>query len=444
MSGRSIYALSTAPGAAAIAIVRISGPQALDALVALTGRSAFVPRIATLSLLRDSQGQILDQALVLWMPGPRSATGEDLAELHLHGSRVVVHRVLQALSAVPGLALAEPGEFTRQAFYNGRLDLAQAEGLADLIASETEAQADQAVSVLQGGLSRHYNDWRTRLVASLAMAEAVIDFSDDDVPDSAALAILPELDALVSEMTFALNDQHRGEIVREGVQVAIVGAPNAGKSSLLNAMAQRDVAIVSPTPGTTRDIVEVRLNLAGFAVILCDSAGLRQTPDVLEQEGVKRALARAEMAHVRIGLFAVGEPLSEETLRVMRPGDLAVWNKIDLGAPSGEIGTHLTLQVSVQRGDGLGALVGALSKRVASFVGQGPICASPVITRERHRLALSEALASIDRARGLLGRHLDMATEELRAAAYSLGRIAGRVDVEDVLDVVFKTFCIGK
>jgi tRNA modification GTPase len=439
VAAQTIYALSTAPGRAAIAIVRISGRQARDALLALAGRLP-TPKRASLAVLR-SGGEILDHALALWFPGPQSATGEDLAELHLHGGPAVVRRVLAALGALPGFRLAEPGEFTRRAFGNERLDLTQAEGLADLIHAETEAQAAQALLQLDGAFGGLVEGWRLRLLRALAMVEAVIDFPDEDVPDSAALSVAPDLRALAAEIAAHLADGHRGEITRDGLAVVILGAPNAGKSSLLNALARRDVAIVSEIPGTTRDAIEVSLNLGGYAVSLIDTAGLRETAERIEGEGIRRALARAGQAHLRLAVIDCADPVFPEQVRAaLRPGDLVVWNKRDLGTP-GNVAGFDSVSVSAVAGQGLAELVAWLTARAATMAGAG---GSPLITRARHREALEACHAGLVRGLEVLAAGLDVAAEDLRLAARALGRITGRVDVEDVLDVVFAEFCIGK
>jgi tRNA modification GTPase len=399
------------------------------------------PRTGVLATLRHS-GSILDRALCFWFPGPASATGEDVVELHLHGGIAVVRSVLSALADHSELRLAEPGEFTRRGFLNGKLDLTQAEGLADLIDAETEHQASQALSQMEGSLGRLYESWRERIVRGLAYAEAVLDFPDEDVPDSAALKLLPELQSVMREIELHLADGHRGEIVRDGLSVAILGRPNAGKSSLLNALARRDVAIVSDIAGTTRDVLEVRLNLGGYAVILADTAGLRETTDQIESEGIRRALVRAEESQVRI-LVADPEtiPELEHLVSRLRTGDIVVWNKADLDWRPPSIRGFESLVVSTKTGQGLAPLVEWLARRAGIIVGVGQ---GAVITRSRHREALLEAVGSIRNGIAVLGRDLDLAAEDLRIAARSIGRITGRVDVEDILDIVFRDFCIGK
>lgn len=441
MRADTIFALSSAPGRAAISIVRISGPAALVALLALTQRSALPsPRTAFLSELQHAERR-LDRALCLWFPGPNSATGEDLVELHIHGGLAVIRSVLAALGAMPGLRLAEPGEFTRRAFLHGKMDLTQAEGLADLIDAETEMQAAQALSQLDGRLGSLYESWRTVVVRALAYVEAVIDFPDEDVPDTAALTVVPDLKYVISQIDAHLADGHRGEILRDGLSVVILGAPNAGKSSLLNALARRDIAIVSDIPGTTRDVLEARLNLGGYAVNLADTAGLRETAETIETEGIRRALDRAEKAQLR--LFVVGpESIGriDDSLALRRDGDLVLFSKSDLNWPTPSIGGDV-FSVSAQAGQGLDRLTNWLSQKAAELSGQG---GSAVITRTRHREALQETASFLTAGIASMGMGLDVAAENFRIAARALGRITGRVDVEDVLDVVFRDFCIGK
>jgi tRNA modification GTPase len=366
-----------------------------------------------------------------------------MAEFHVHGGPAVVASVLNELGAIAGFELARPGEFTRRAFYNGKLDLTQVEGLADLIDAETKAQAAQALRQVEGGLSQIYEGWRRQILRALALAEAVIDFADEDIPDSAALSAADELRTLADEIRAHLSDGRCGEIVRQGFEIAIIGAPNAGKSSLLNALAKRDVAIVSESPGTTRDIVEVHLNLQGFVVKLIDTAGLREGSDPVEIEGVRRARDRSEGAQLRVAVIdAFRETaLSPAVAAELKPGDIVVRNKIDLGAGNPFETRWRQFDVSAKTGQGLEVLLASLSARAAQYL---PSAESPSLTRARHREALEAALAGLERALPLLSLKLDLAAEDLRIAARAIGRITGRVDVEDLLDVVFAEFCIGK
>jgi tRNA modification GTPase len=435
----TIYALSSAAGRAGVAVIRVSGPKAAEAVRTLSGRAPGRARVASLRLLKDAGGAPLDQALVLWFEGPGSFTGEDLAEFHVHGGRAVVAGVLSALARVDGLRVAEPGEFTRRAFENGKLDLTEAEGVADLIDAETAAQRTQALRQMEGALGRLYEGWRAQLIRVLAYAEAEIDFSDEEVPADLTADLAPEIEAIGDEMRRHLEDRH-GERLRDGVEVAIVGPPNVGKSSLLNRLARREAAIVSGEAGTTRDVLEVRLDLGGVPVTLADTAGLREAANAVEREGVRRALARAEAADLRIVVAAMtGSGEVEGGFDLARPGDLRVLNKADLSA----LAVDGAIAVSAASGAGLDALEEALGREVRQRFEAGE---APVITRARHREGIEAALAALERARtGLrVGRETELVAEDLRMAMRALGRITGRVDVEDLLDVVFRDFCIGK
>lgn len=436
----TIYALSTAAGRAGIAVLRLSGPHARPALEVLTGGKARAPREAMLCRFSDPETQApLDRGLAIFFPAPASFTGEDVVELHIHGGRAVVASMLRALATLPGLRAAQPGEFTRRAFENGKLDLTEVEGLADLIDAETEAQRAQALRQMEGALGQLYEGWRARLMRALAYAEAEIDFPDEEVPGDLIAKLGPGIAALESEIAAHLDDGRRGERLRDGVEVAIVGPPNAGKSSLLNRLAGRDAAIVSDEAGTTRDILEVRLDIGGVPVTLADTAGLREAAGAIEQEGVRRALARAEAADLRIVMVAPGAAGIGNGFALARPGDLRVLNKVDLGAvvPDGVIG------ISALTGQGIDALEAALAERVGSTYEARE---HPVITRARHREGLSDCAASLARAEAALkaGRDAELVAEDLRLAVRALGRLTGRVDVEDLLDVIFRDFCIGK
>jgi len=436
----TIYALSTAAGRAGIAVLRLSGPHARPALEALTGGKVGRPREAMLVRFRDPETQEpLDRGLAILFPAPASFTGEDVVELHIHGGRAVVAAMLRALGQLPGLRAAKPGEFTRRAFENGKLDLTEVEGLADLIDAETEAQRAQALRQMEGALGQLYESWRARLMRALAYAEAEIDFPDEEVPGDLIARLGPEIAALETEIAAHLDDGRRGERLRDGVEVAIVGPPNAGKSSLLNRLAGRDAAIVSDEAGTTRDILEVRLDIGGVPVTLADTAGLREAAGAIEQEGVRRALARAEAADLRIVMVAPGAAGIGNGFALARPDDLRVFNKVDLGAavPAGVIG------ISALTGQGIDALEAALAARVGSAYEARE---HPVITRTRHREGLGDCAASLARAGAALkaGRDAELVAEDLRLAARALGRLTGRVDVEDLLDIIFRDFCIGK
>jgi len=546
----TIFALSSGRGPAAIAVVRISGPAAGTALKALIGKLP-APRAAALARVRDSvTDETIDQALALWFPGPNSETGEDVAELQLHGGRAVIAATLGALSRLPGLRPAEAGEFTRRAFENGKLDLTAVEGLADLVAAETEGQRRQALRQLQGALGNRAESWRQRLIQALALVEARIDFSDEaDVPEdlvAPALAIARELEG---EIAGALADGARGERLREGLTVAIAGPPNAGKSTLLNRLAKREAAIVSPYAGTTRDVIEVHLDLGGWPVTLLDTAGIRDSGDPVEMEGVRRARERAQGADLVLWVVDAGEPdaknaaaegaakFGAENAAVMgaaistapmpgsdpanpgqarrddrfgerartpdaasdlssgfqirafgappndRAGRPLAWlirNKIDMiqsGGRRNELGNQgirsnepafgsnksltnmvnkgltqrnesssdrndLEFSISALTGEGFDTLLQQLRRHAEAFLAGSE---SALITRERHRHTLEQALAALKRAQSPdIAAKEDLLAEELRLAARALGRLTGRVDVEDILDVIFRDFCIGK
>ncbi len=439
----TIYALSSAPGRAGVAVVRLSGPGAGPALTALAGRLP-QPRQAARALLKDATGAAIDDALVLWFPGPGSFTGEDVAEFHIHGGRAVLAALFTALRARPGLRLAEPGEFSRRAFAHGKLDLTQAEAIADLIDAETEAQRRQGLTQLQGELGRLYERWRQALLRALAHLEADIDFPEEDLPEGVAEAVKPQVRALLAELAAHLADNRRGERLRDGVGVVILGAPNVGKSSLLNALARREAAIVSDIAGTTRDIVEVHLDLGGYPVVLADTAGLRETADRIESEGVRRALARADSADLKLVVIdaAAWPDLPAATAALIDKDALLIANKTD-SAPLPQGASHqgrLVLPLSVSTGAGLDELLELLGTEIAArYGGSG----NTTLTRARHREALEHCHAALARFLANAG-DTELAAEDLRLAARALGRITGSVGVEDILDIVFRDFCIGK
>jgi tRNA modification GTPase len=441
----TIVALASGAGRAGVAVIRVSGPMAGPLLKALTDRDLPPPRTATLATLWHTiSGHELDEALTLWFPGPGSFTGEDVVELHVHGGPAVIEAVIDACLKAATVRSAEAGEFTRRAFENGKLDLAEAEGLADLVEAETEGQRRQALRQVQGGLSAVYEGWRGRLIEAGALIEAEIDFPDEDLPGALAQRAGPILDALAADMGRHLDDGHRGERVREGYRIAIIGPPNAGKSSLLNALARREAAIVSDIPGTTRDVVEVRLTLAGFPVWIADTAGLREAADAIEAEGVRRALKRAEEADMRIGVVEAGAAVSAELAAALSDGDLLVWSKADLTAsdplPSSPLQGE-ELVVSAVTGAGLPALEALVAARVEAALGAEE---APALTRARHRRLVEEARAALLRALPRLTDAPELAAEDVRAAATALGRLTGRIDVEDLLGEIFSSFCVGK
>lgn len=427
-SDATIFARATGSGRAAIAVIRISGASSGHILERLSGDLPAPRRAVVRALYTDAQDrELLDRALVLWFPGPGSYTGEDSAELHLHAGPAVIEAVSDALVAL-GARPAEPGEFTRRAFSNGRLDLLEAEGIADLIEAETQSQRRQALRQADGALSRLYQDWAVRLRHLLAHQEALIDFPDEDLPPEIEAGLLRDLGQLLEEMRRHLIRGEQAERIRSGLVVAVVGPPNVGKSSLVNRLAGRDAAIVSEWAGTTRDAIEVRLMLAGVPVTLVDTAGLRETLDPLEAEGVRRA--RQHALHADLVLEVAAGLLPAEA----GAGRLLVWNKVDLAsAPAGWIG------VSARTGGGIEQLEAALVREVVRLTDTG---AEPPMTRARHRAGIDEAVGHLEAA-----QWLDLAElrgEALRLAMQALGRLTGAIGVEDLLDSVFGQFCIGK
>ncbi|HET8921110.1 MAG TPA: tRNA uridine-5-carboxymethylaminomethyl(34) synthesis GTPase MnmE [Xanthobacteraceae bacterium] len=458
MADRStIFALSSGRPPAAIAVVRISGPRARLALERLTGRVP-PPRQATLLRVHEpASGEVIDEALALWFPAPASETGEDVAELQLHGGHAVIAGVLKELSAVDDCRMAEPGEFTRRAFENGKLDLTAVEGLGDLIAAETAAQRRQAFRQLKGLIGDRAEAWRQRLIEALALVEARIDFSDEaDVPEELITPAAKIARVLRDEIAAALADGGRGERLRDGLVVAIAGPPNAGKSTLFNRLARREAAIVSPFAGTTRDVIEVHLELDGYPVTVLDTAGIRDSVEPVEQEGVRRARARAAQADLVLWVTDVSAEGRAARLKSDAPQWL-VENKIDLLEESASTQSiagscrhpqkdecEFAFSISAERGEGLDALFGALAEFARDSFAVGE---TAVVTRARHRGALEETVTALDRAlaesAGQSPRE-ELIAEELRHAAWALGRLTGRVDVEDVLDKIFREFCIGK
>jgi tRNA modification GTPase len=425
----TIFALASAPGPAGVAVVRIAGPRAHEAARTLAGDLP-QPRRAARRTLRDPvTGEPVDDALLLVFRAPASFTGDDVVELHTHGGRAVQASIARLLR-LQGLRPAEPGEFAKRAFLAGKLTLDQAEAIADLVAAETEAQRRQALRQLGGALTARADAWRDSLVEAMAAAEAAIDFPDEDLPAGLEARARASIAALRAELDRAVAEGRRGQALRDGFEIAVLGPPNAGKSSLINCLAGREAAIVSAVPGTTRDLIEVRLDLGGWPVTLIDTAGLRESADPIEQEGVRRARARAEAADLGLWLVEAAEASGEPPL----PGLLRVATKTDLApAPAGWLG------ISTQTGAGLDGLLKRLETEVADRLATS---GAAIPTRERHLAAIEDARDALDRA--LVADLPELVAEDLRVAARALGRIAGRVDVEDVLDRLFASFCIGK
>lgn len=458
MDEGTIYALGTPvpsrahPGA--ISVIRLSGPRAAEALIFLTERLAFARghsardpalpeprRMVVRSLYDPLSGETIDRGLAVWFEAPNSETGEAMAELHLHGGRAVVGGALEAIGKLGFCRMAEPGEFTRRAFENGKLDLTRAEAIADLVAAETDQQRRQALQQMDGALHRLYEDWRTLGLRTLAHLEAAIDFPDEDLPVGIADEVHAGITRLRAEIAAHLDDR-RGERLREGLHIAIIGPPNAGKSSLLNLLARRDAAIVSETAGTTRDVIEVHLDLGGWPVVLADTAGLRESGDAIEQEGVRRARARAASADLRLlVLDATGDwrsardKLVADTERWDDARDIVVVNKIDR-APVDDADVAA---VSALSGAGLPELLARIERAAEALMQES---GAPPLTRARHREALVECQASL--ARALTASEIALAAEDVRLAMRALGRITGTVRIDELLDIIFRDFCIGK
>jgi tRNA modification GTPase len=439
----TIFALSSAPGRAGIAVIRISGPSAQSILQKMVAPMPPARAAAFRTIRHPATSEALDRAVVIWFAAPSSETGEDVVEFQVHGSRAVVAAVLSALGSFRDCRLAEPGEFARRAFENGKLDLAEIEGLADLIDAETDAQRRQALAQASGSLSKLYEGWRARLIEIAALTEAAIDFSDEgDVSAASFAEARKRAENLHKEIAAHLDDGHRGEILRDGFRVALLGAPNAGKSSLLNALARRDAAIVSAEAGTTRDVIEVRLDLGGLPVIVSDTAGIREATSEIEQEGIRRSLAAARAADLVMWLTEkAGKDESIPPLGFSRETSLVIRSKIDLPHESQSGLEFGDLGISATTGDGIDRLIAIIAERARQAVGSGT---EPIITQARHRQALETAHGDIEAFLSGSRDAIELRAEDVRRAAQALGRITGRVDVEDVLDQIFSRFCIGK
>ena len=435
-SSDTIYALSSGAGRGGVAVIRVSGTKVLDVVKQLSGLENPKPRYAYFRKLSNQAGGALDNALVLYFKGPHSFTGEDVVEFQVHGGRSVINAVMRAISEVKGCRPAEPGEYSRRAVVNGKMDLTEAEGLMDLINAETELQRAQAYTQMNGALGQKYEGWRRDLKHHMAYLEAFIDFPEEDIPQEKLDRIDTDVRALAEKIALHLDDDKAGQKLRDGFQIAIVGRPNAGKSSLINALTKKDVAIVSQTAGTTRDVVEAHLDVAGFPVILADTAGLREGAEEIETEGIRRAVKRAEEAdlilHVQDGSRY---PIEENLPTVLLDRKvITIWNKVDEMSeiPAG------VLCLSAKTGQGVDALWQLIKDELSNVVST----ADGVITRERYRVALEECMDSLSRS--LYAPELELKAEDLRMAARALGRITGRIDTEELLDVIFRDFCIGK
>ncbi|PHR61225.1 MAG: tRNA uridine-5-carboxymethylaminomethyl(34) synthesis GTPase MnmE [Robiginitomaculum sp.] len=446
VSRETIFALASAQGRAGVAIIRMSGPDSARILKQLTKAKLPKPRLASVRKLYDAQGEKIDEALILRFVGPASFTGEDMVEFHIHGGPSLVESLSEALFTA-GLRQAEAGEFTKRAFQNGKMDLTEAEGLADLIDADTQGQRKQALRQMQGGLREIYENWREKIIDSLAFVEGEIDFPDeDDVPDALSQRAGPALALLAQELEAILADSQRGERTRHGVDIAIIGAPNAGKSSILNRLAKRDAAIVSAEAGTTRDIVEVHMEIASIPVRISDTAGLRETKNEIEAEGVRRAKVRAAESDLRIAIIDHQDPQGLDVLSELQDGDFIVYNKADLSeepsnAPESQNVSRETFFVSAHTQQGLGVLESALKRTITARFGANEQVG---ITRARHVNCVKTALFSIKKAQKALLIAPELAGADLHQALHAIKELAGETDIEAVLDKVFSSFCIGK
>ncbi len=435
----TIFAPATGSGRTAIAIIRISGTACASVMKKFIGRILPDREIHYVTLKENDE--VIDRAMMVRFAKPKTYTGEDMIELHVHGSPTILSRVSECLLHM-GLRLAEAGEFTRRAVQNGKMDLTEAEAIADLVNAETEEQRKQALRQMGGALKKIYDGWKERLNRTQAHLEAAIDFADDDLPPALKEGIECEISHLIKEMKYHLEDGHRGQRLRDGVYAAIIGAPNAGKSSLLNLIAKRDVAIVTSQAGTTRDVLEVPCDLGGYPVTLADTAGLREANDIVEKEGIRRALMRAKDADFRVLVFdATQERLDDKTFEQYQEGDIVVINKCDLAHPSSlpNIGWRGAIPLSTVTEEGFFMLLAALSARAEELAGLNN---TQTLTRERHRSAVNETLEALERA--MTAPQIDLMAEDIRLASRQLGRITGQTGVEDLLDIIFRDFCLGK
>lgn len=441
----TIFAPATPAGASGVAVFRLSGGHAKAALEALSGKPAPAPRMAALRVLKTVSHETIDHALVLFFPAPHSFTGEDVVELHTHGGRAVWQAVTEALSALPHLRLAEPGEFTRRAFINNKMDLTAAEGIADLIHAETTAQRKQALRMVAGELEQQYETYRRALIHAMALVEAYIDFPDEDIPDTVYTELNAEVQSLRNTLAAHLADNRRGERIRDGLYAVILGAPNAGKSTLMNYLAKRDVSIVSQTAGTTRDVIEVHLSLAGYPLVIADTAGLRESTDDIETEGVRRALARAVSADLKIAVFDAATLPAADAATLMQLDDntLIVINKTDsisaVALPTDWQNREHVYALSLQSGAGVDDFLKSLECHISGLF----FCeTSPIITRTRHRRAIEQCVAHLDTF--LAGGPVELIGEELRLGVHAMASVTGRVEVDEILGEIFSAFCIGK
>tara|TARA_B100001996_G_scaffold365282_1_gene335043 strand:+ start:188 stop:1519 length:1332 start_codon:yes stop_codon:yes gene_type:complete len=442
----TIYALSSGPGVSGIAVIRVSGERTTEVIKEITNSKLPTPRVATLKKFSKNGGkELIDEGVIIWFPAPNSYTGEDLAEFHVHGSRAVINEMHLAISRIKSCRLAEPGEFTKRAFQNGKINLLKAESIADLIASETEIQRKQALKIMSGRSSDKFNSWREKLKKILSHIEAKIDFPDEELPTNIISEMQKVSKSVLKEIKNTLNDEKVGERIREGFKVAIVGPPNSGKSSLLNFLSKKDVAIVSETAGTTRDVIETHLNLDGYPVIVSDTAGIRRSKNEIEKKGIKIALKRAEDADLKLIIVSAKKVDFTDVLkRLLIKNAILVINKSDLikGRINNKFKKYDHVLVSVKKNINLNKLITKIKNKLKKkFIVNEDI----LITRERHRqnlISCAEHLENFCNKKS--SKDFDKAAEDLRLATRHLGMIVGKVDVEELLGSIFNDFCIGK
>ena len=442
----TIYALSTGPGISGVAIIRVSGPDTKEVVKKITTTDLSPPRVATIKkFYKINTNELIDEGILLWFPAPNSYTGQDMAEFHVHGSLAVTEAIQSSISKIKNCRLADPGEFTKIAFQNGKINLLKAESIADLISSETEIQRQQAIKIMSGKSSEKFNSWRKELLKILSNLEAKIDFPDEDLPEDILKNIRFNSEKIKSEILKTLNDQKVGERIREGFKIAIVGPTNAGKSSLLNYLSRREVAIVSEIAGTTRDVIETHLNINGLPVVVSDTAGIRESKDEIEKKGIKLALKRAEDADLIIvviepksGRFTgfLKELISDKSIIVVNKSDLGIYNMID------EFKKYNPIYVSIKNGKNLEQLISTINEKLKNqFINSENI----LITRDRHRQNLEQCVSCLENFKNKNeAEDFDKAAEDIRMATRHLGMIVGKVDVEEILGSIFNDFCIGK
>jgi tRNA modification GTPase len=442
----TIYALSSGPGISGIAVIRVSGKNTVDVIKTITNSKLPTPRVATLvKFSKNGNKELIDEGVIIWFPGPKSYTGEDLAEFHVHGSRAVINAMHLEISKIKKCRLAEPGEFTKRAFQNGRINLLKAESIADLISSETEIQRKQALKIMSGKSADKFNSWREKLLKILSHIEAKIDFPEEDLPDSISSEAQSVTNTILKEIKKTLNDERVGERIREGFRVAIVGPPNSGKSSLLNYFSKRDVAIVSEIAGTTRDVIETHLNLDGYPVILSDTAGIRNSKNEIEKKGIKIALNRADDADLKLVIISAKKPNFTKVLDgLLNNNAILVINKSDLIKKkiSSKYKKYDHILISIAKNKNLNKLIKKVKGKLKNkFTTREDI----LITRERHRQNLLNCVYHLEKfKKKKLAIDFDKASEDLRLATRHLGMIVGKVDVEELLGSIFNDFCIGK